>query len=352
MKNVAVLFCFSFIAVATASWASSPPIGGVYALTPPNPSVSQIPTAVLNNAFVDGIALRVGWNVLEPAPHSFQWGAIDTILALAASHKKLVSISVQGGIESPSWLYSQGARSFKFMWDLSWGPAPCTVVSIPVPWDAVFQARWGEFVAAFGARYGSNPQITFVKMTGLNSKTEETFLPNAPSGQRINGGQCRAMNDVQNWLNAGYTRVKVENAWLSIASDFDHAFPNRSFAAMMVPGGFPPIDDGGNLIPGAACDYLATDYMLNNGLTGYAPGVFIGQNNGLSNTWIWLVLVNDAPRVKTGFQMTGLLGSKLVQAINLALQGSADYLEIYLGDLSDPSLQSAIKRAHTALSGH
>ena len=276
MKNVAVLFCFSFIAVATASWASSPPIGGVYALTPPNPSVSQIPTAVLNNAFVDGIALRVGWNVLEPAPHSFQWGAIDTILALAASHKKLVSISVQGGIESPSWLYSQGAESYKFMWDVAFGPAECTVARIPIPWDSVFQARWAEFVAAFGSRYGSNPRITFVKLTGLNSKTEETFLPNAAPGQPVDGGRCRTMNDVQNWLNAGYTRTKVENAWLAIANEFDRAFPNREFAAMLVPGGFPPIDGGGNLIASAACDYQVTDDILSDGIKDYGRGVFAG----------------------------------------------------------------------------
>jgi hypothetical protein len=160
------------------------------------------------------------------------------------------------------------------------------------------------------------------------------------------------MNDVQNWINAGYTRTRVENAWLAMASDFDRAFPNREFAAMMVPGGFPPIDGGGDLIPNASCDYQVTDDILNDGITSYGRGVFAAQNNGLSNTWIWLYLVSDASVVDTGYQMTAPLGSKLGQAIHLALQDSADYLEIYPADLSDPSLQSVVKQAHIALLGH
>jgi hypothetical protein len=47
--------------------------------------------------------------------------------------------------------------------------------------------------------------------------------------------------------------------------------------------------------------------------------------------------------------MTSPLGSKLPQAINLALQSSASFLEIYDGDLTTPSLQPAIQRAHIAM---
>lgn len=352
MRTRAFLFFLAFLAFATAAEAASLPIRGIYALTTPNPTISQIPTAVLTNPYVNGIALRVGWSTLEPGLRSYQWTDIDSVLALAASHGKTVTISVEAGIQAPTWLYSQGAESYKFMWDVAFGPAECTVARIPIPWDSVFQARWAEFVAAFGSRYGSNPRITFVKLTGLNSKTEETFLPNAAPGQPVDGGRCRTMNDVQNWLNAGYTRTKVENAWLAIANEFDRAFPNREFAAMLVPGGFPPIDGGGNLIASAACDYQVTDDILSDGIKDYGRGVFAAQNNGLSNTWIWLYLMSDASVVDTGYQMTAPMGSKLGQAIQLALKGSADYLEIYPADLSDPSLQSVVKQAHIALLGH
>ena len=307
---------------------------------------------MLTNPAVDGIALRVGWSVLEPNANAFQWGEIDNVIALATSYGKTVSISVEAGIESPAWVYADGAQSFKFVWNLPWGPAQCTVVSIPVPWDEVFQAKWGQFVAAFGARYGSNPYVSMVKLTGLNSSTEETWLANSTAGTPINGGRCRAMNDVQNWRNIGYTRAKVESAWLAMANDFDHAFPNKQFAAMLVPGGFPPIDSYGNLIPKASCDYQVSTDILNDGLTDYGPGVFVAQNNGLSNTWIWSVMVNTAPKGETGFQMTSPLGSKLPQAINLALQSSASFLEIYDGDLTTPSLQPAIQRAHIAMLGN
>jgi hypothetical protein len=352
MKTAPFLMILPFVVLASLTRAAAPPVNGVYALTPLNPSTSQIPHAVLTNPAVDGIALRVGWSVLEPNANAFQWGEIDNVIALATSYGKTVSISVEAGIESPAWVYADGAQSFKFVWNLPWGPAQCTVVSIPVPWDEVFQAKWGQFVAAFGARYGSNPYVSMVKLTGLNSSTEETWLANSTAGTPINGGRCRAMNDVQNWRNIGYTRAKVESAWLAMANDFDRAFPNKQFAAMLVPGGFPPIDSYGNLIPKASCDYQVSTDILNDGLTDYGPGVFVAQNNGLSNTWIWSVMVNTAPKGETGFQMTSPLGSKLPQAINLALQSSASFLEIYDGDLTTPSLQSAIQRAHVAMAGN
>ena len=70
-------------------------------------------------------------------------------------------------------------------------------------------ARFAAKHTALGARYGAHPLLTHVKITGVNSTTDETMLP-------------KTSTDVTNWQAIGYTRLKVKNAWQTIA---DTAFP-------------------------------------------------------------------------------------------------------------------------------
>ncbi len=58
-----------------------------------------------------------------------------------------------------------------------------------------------------------------------------------------------AEDDVSNWVKAGYTRTKVEDAWESIAATFAQFFPGKPLGIMTTPRGFPPIDGQGRLLP-------------------------------------------------------------------------------------------------------
>ena len=145
---------------------------------------------------------------------------------------------------------------------------PCSIQTIPVPWDPIFQARWTAFIRAFGQRYDSNPTVTQVKLTGINYETEEHSLPHSVKAS-INGGKCKSYNDVANWQSIGYTRVKVMDAWGQIANAYHDFFPHKPFAAQLVPGGFPPIDSNGAIIARQSVDYQVTTDILNAGMTEY-----------------------------------------------------------------------------------
>lgn len=321
-------------------------INGVYDL----PAIGErIPETVLTNPNIDGIAIRVGWSGVEPSDGVFNWSGVDALIAQVTPYSKKVSINIAAGWKAPAWVYSEGAQGFNFVWDKSWGPGYCGIVTIPVPWDPVFMAKWEDLVAAFGVKYGSNRAVTHVKLTGINSETGDTLLPSNAATSPINGGQCKSYNDTRDWRAIGYTRIRVENAWAEIADAFNAAFPEREFAGMFAFGGFPPIDNIGNPIPRNTVDHTVSLNLISQGVQLYGAGRFAAQSDGLSATYIYAGVSNAAASIDTGYQMVGVMGSGLLAAVVNAANAGAKFLEIYETDLTNPQLQATIAYAHSRL---
>lgn len=348
-------------AASAGPLAMEPPIAAIHAPTgPATPNGIFVVDGVHHNAIdktllsssdVDGVLLEVPWNVLEPLEGSFNWSLIDTVLSQAATYGKKVSLILGAGWQTPTWVYADGAKAYKFVWDSSnWGPAPCTPTSIPVPWDAVFLSKWADLVTAAGNRYDSSETIASVKVSGVSSKTQETFLPTSVhrsiSGK---GFSCTSYDDVADWQAVGYTRLKVEAAWANTMEIFARAFPSKMLEPMFIPGGFPAIDDNGNRFPGINNqDMEVSSDLILTGLAEY-PSDFIIQNDGWSAQWIWQNETEYAGRVGTGYQEVSALKTQTPKAVTNALQDGAMYLEFYESDAIAASLQTTMNAAHTAL---
>jgi PKD repeat protein len=321
------------------------PTTGIYALGNPNGTISK---QILSNANVDGIAVRATWDFLESSEGVYNWSYLDNQIAAAANAGKKISLSIAAGVNTPSWVYSAGAQSFTFKTSAS-----SPTQKIPLPWDPVFLTKWESFIVALGQRYGSNPTISHLAITGINSITAETFLPHAAA-------------DLVPWQAAGYTRAKVEAAWQSIADTWSQAFAGKQLVMEMVPSGFPTIDANGNIFsnPQGGDNQIITD-LINLGISRYGSQ-FVVQNNGLKDTWIAGTVTGLANQVTTGFQMfwfvTGdskyLMNdgktidavSGLQQAMNQAINGGARYLEIYQQDIVNANMQGVLATAHAQLS--
>ncbi|MGH7878696.1 MAG: beta-galactosidase, partial [Candidatus Binataceae bacterium] len=307
--------------------------------------------AVLKSANIDGVVVGQAWSAIEAVEGKFTWSKLDAVLSQAAGSGKKVSIVLGAGWQTPAWVYTDGAQKFKFIWDQAgWGPKLCSVASIPVPWDAVYLAKWGALVAAAGARYATNPTIASVKIAGINSKTQELFLPTAVK-QAIKSGRtkCTSYDDVANWQAAGYTPAKVESAFQSVMEMFVPAFPESKLEAMLVRAGFPPIDNNGNrytAVRGADSD--VTDEFASSGVADY-PAQFTIQNDGWTSTTVWATETSYAGRVTTGYQEGTKPGSKTSAAITLALSVSPAYLEFYESDALSSAAQSELTTAHQVL---
>lgn len=305
-----------------------------------------VESSMLSNSNVAGIAVKAGWNTIETSDGVYNWAEFDELIAQAAGANKAVTLNVVAGYQAPSWLFTEGAKGFNFIWYEFWGPAVCSVVTIPVPWDTVFLQKWTAFVQAFGARYNSNPTVTGVKISGINSVDEETSLPYNVNQQITGKTSCTTYDDVTDWQAAGYTRTLVESSWLQIAAAYQSAFPLKTLVATMDQGGFPPIDSNGVIFTPAKApwnqDAQATLDIIADGVADY-PTQFALQNDGLL-TWgpVWKTEVSYANQITTGYQTISALGLNLPLALNLASGANAGYLELYYADLNNSLLQAAI----------
>jgi hypothetical protein len=351
-------------AAVAAAERSCGSIGGLYALGMLN---KPVPDGVLANKNVDGLALRFPWDALEPREGDFNWQAIDDAIGAARSQGKRVSLSVEAGVHTPAWVYAAGAAPFHLVWDQGWGPALCTLQQLPIPWDSVFISKWRTLIAELGRRYDSNPLVTHVKMTGLNSYSQETNLPHSRD-KTISGGSknCTSGDETSEWQKAGYTRARVEEAWVQIGDAFARAFPNKKMAIMLGPAAFPPLDGAGKPIRSRDGDYQLGLDLIAEGRRRYGTQ-FVVQNNGLSAFWDWERVSELSGTSCTGYQMLWAAtndskcrmnrGSTpcdpkptLEAALMRGIDKGASFLEVYPADILNPALQEALARARSRLS--
>ncbi len=353
------LAALALVAIPVASVSGT--LHGVFALGDPN---RPIPAAVFENPQIDGIALRYFWNALEPTEGQFNWAPIDAEIAQAVAHRKLVSLGVTPGVFTPDWVYRDGAAQFSFLWDKPWGPAPCSKVRIPVPWDTVYLAKWFVFVRAMGQRYQNNPALVSVKIEGVNAQTEELLLPHSRQGQASTNKlvDCAPNDDVSEWHSLGYTAARVKETWRAIARAYLEAFPTQALVLQTGPWGTPPIDDAGRLIPKRDSNTQLAPSIISIGQE-MIKSRFVVQNNGLQANWERPQLKQVAAGASLGFQMAWRVTNDpscrmnnferpcdphamLQLAVNRGIDAGAIYLEIYIADLLNPRLDDVVADAH------
>ena len=252
-------------ALTGAAWGQSPPVDlrGIYIFTN---DVSQINASIasqLSDSFsvtgVDGVALDIGWDAIEPSLGQYQWATLDNWIGQAIAAGRKIDLVVPAGIATPAWLFQAaptgaGASALSFTVTPHNGATTvCDSVTLAAPWDPAFLSQWNAMLAALSAHLvsvGTYDAITLVRLTGINRTTEELRLP-AETAQST--GLACVSNAIATWQQAGYGPTKLEQAWNTIVGDFQKNFPGKSFAVSLIPTAmaFPPIADNGTIITGA-----------------------------------------------------------------------------------------------------
>ena len=119
------------------------------------------------NPNIDGMRIRPIWSDVQPGSATFDWSDIDQLLDLATQHGKFIGLSVSAGTCTPQWVYNAGAMKYHLQ--------DGSGLSMPIPWDPVFQTKWLAFVRTMGQRYDGNPALGYVVISGLGQFIE-TFL--------------------------------------------------------------------------------------------------------------------------------------------------------------------------------
>ena len=149
---------------------------------------------LLADTAISGITFGAHWDQTQPssgsAASSFDWSYIDDVFAAATAAQKTVQLIMTPGVDAPSWLMAQ-IPSCDPLFTTGSAPANCGSVTfanfpeeqradttvMPLPWNTVYQAAWGQFLTSLNARYGANPTLVAFAIAGPITASDEMILP-------------------------------------------------------------------------------------------------------------------------------------------------------------------------------
>ncbi len=170
MKSICIVFTL-LVAIWSAfsiQATAVPPQSQVkiFSLQSPN-RVQKHKLLELNDPLVYGVSWRFHWKTIEPQEGQYHWDLIDQAIHITSNADKKVMLRVVAGRRTPAWVYQAGAQPFHFRnTDLYHAKNHPDTMVMPIPWDAVYLAKWEKLIRALGKRYNSNPHIYSVQMAG------------------------------------------------------------------------------------------------------------------------------------------------------------------------------------------
>ena len=287
-------------------------VAGVYVLNCEGRPLSYL-TPFLVNPNLDGFSLRAGWEQVEPSEGNYDWSLFDAVVDYAAEYDKKVMLRIIAGARSPDWVYEAGAYRYTFIDDNPWHDTYGEELSVPIPWDEVYQEKWANLVAVFGERYANHPAVKIVAITGPG-----------------HGGEMH-LGDKDNeeaWTAMGYTTAAMTQAWIDAIDTFRAAFPNQHLTI----GIAHPVSFG-------------APYQVVAGVADYAAEMGVGlQGNWLSAKLnpefdLYQCVAAHSEHATVGFQelcsaQRSTFGGALADALDLGYAANACFIEFYASDIT------------------
>lgn len=322
-------------------------IAGVYSLSQVNMPIQE---KELSLEYLNGVSLRSLWNILEPEAEKPNWQYIDDSIKVVEKNKKKIMLRIIAGEGTPTWVYKAGAKEFKYEDENPNHPTFGQEKVMPVPWDEIYLSKWNNFIKALGKRYNDNKIFSIIQMNG-------------PS----RGGEMHleSKKDKERWLEIGFSREKLVNAWKETINAYAEAFPDKYLAIDIAkPVSFNEsmeiVKDvlayGYQKLGKRFCvqgNWLAAktrdDFDLYKLVKEYSAKTVVGFQ------MLWSVTTaadNQSDKSKEGGQKPNKenrMGGTLREAIDKGLVAGAIYLEIYRGDIRNPKLQDDISYASERL---
>ena len=335
-----------------ASTDDSPPSGLVVVIqNKPQQNPSNL--TALANPLISGVALQIHWRDIEPTQGKPDWSKLDELFAAAESSKKWVQLLIFPGFFAPAWAIA-GVKTEEFA--IQYGPGKGTDLSLPMPWDALYLARWFDFLKQLSDRYGKSPAFRLIGAAGPTSVSVEMTLPGLPK-------------DLKKWQRDAYTPRRYIDAWQKVFQVYAADFPNQ-YVSLSVGNGI-NIDDQGKIDRN---EHSRTRQKVIDQAIGLLGRRFVLQNSDLhagpeDQHLVTEFVMSYSGRIITGLQMktSAERGSAAMGAEGdppLALRRSVDkgmarggagprvnYLEIQEPDVLADEMQRVLQYAASLFAG-
>ena len=297
---------------------SPPPLGRLAFAGAPLGS-GQI-SRLLDNVYIDGLALGCKWLVLEPGFGVFDWAALDAALNIAKEHGKqcalYVSAHSETGAAIAAWIKAAGIQTYTALNFLG------KTHEYPVPWDSIYLGKFTAFLAELSTHLEVAGFLRTVTRVGVSAPANEMTIPGCPiSGQ-------------------AYDRAIYLAAWKQMIDAYQFAFSSAVKHICAPTGGICGRDNDAtfyrDVMAYAPSSFVlfATDLRV-DGSARMRPYLDLVGGRSLALQPIWYVTGDTTNRV----------GGTVQQMVDAGIALGADYIEIYSADVlnPDPLVQAAIK---------
>jgi hypothetical protein len=281
------------------------------------------------NPNTTGLRIRTVWDKVEPKEGAYDFSHFEQGLQLAHAKSKLLAISVSVGNNAPSWVYGEGAQGLRLTW--SNGEA----MMFPLPWDPVFKAKYSELVREMGARYDSDPALSYVVISGLGRDVETFFTSNAKD-------------------TAAFDQAGGLTAWEQAAKDmidlYADAFPTTPIVFAL---GKPTTDPAGIETVKRVVDYGKEMYSDRFGIMSNALSA-----QSSSDYWINATINENMDVIRTGYQLVSpavtqaRMKGSLRAAMDIGVRFGAEFLEIYDMDTDNSANAQDLQEINQTLLNH
>ncbi len=147
---------------------------GIFALIPRG----EVPKeSTWKDACLDGVTIRTFWKDLNPRKNEYNWKVLDMMFELANRSSKKIHLMIAPGFYSPPWVINSlnpNEKTEEFI--VPRNPYKGQKRPLPLPWSSAYLKMWFTFVEELAKRYGANPALSLISVTGPNSHNDEVNL--------------------------------------------------------------------------------------------------------------------------------------------------------------------------------
>jgi hypothetical protein len=278
-----------------------PDIKGIYVVVQNALLVDAALTQQLKQAIalpgVDGILVDLRWSpdtASATTKGGEDWTLLDQAVQLAAAAGKKFEIAIITGGSSPSWVFEdppQGFGAASGYFDFIQGDKPgaqCLPETVAPPWNRQYLTAFGGFLADLSDHLkaaGTYPSLTMLRMTGINTLTDELRLP-GQSAESTGGAYDCPVDNLKQWQDLGYRPSKVVSAWRQMLNIYKREFPDKVFNVALITGNaFPAFLPDGTPVLTPVSQVAKLSAKTTSQLVAAAgqklPGQLVVQSNGL-----------------------------------------------------------------------
>lgn len=309
-----------------------------------------------SNPHMRGVLLRSIWQVTEPNDGSFYDSFIVAGQTAAAASGKVYGLLVDAGESTPDFVYgTAGVTKWMFQNGVDQNTGQATYLYQPLPWESAYQAKWFAHIDHLASLAANDPNCAWVLLEGSNRQAESFFVAYADGG--ANGGTT-GLGDVidadARASAAGFSGTATvygghpalegwETAEKTILARYIADFPNK-FIVLISGNPFPTSIPAGQNTLADFINWANTTY----------PGHFGYESDGLTanlqtTQFGYTNIVALSPTTRTGWQFNKAITTGLpdmTNALNIGITSGANYIEVFGGNATDPTLAVAYDLAN------